>query len=199
MEEKKKHKEKCHYHLCDYVGHLKRCPYCNQDFCENHYYPIEPHVGFEEYGLHKLDPKDTHPCPGWQEYEEEQNKNIWKKWGETLDILSGKKKEYSVKFDTLDNDEKEKIEGYKKEENKTKIQKDKKHVKLIIKSFFTTIISLIFLIIVSLLYILFAAIIPINTPLVINNIFYLFFTIKGIIKIAIIIFILFIIKYEIDT
>ncbi len=96
MSKEKKHKEKCYYHLCDYEGHLKRCPYCNQDFCNNHFYPAEPHVGFEEYGPHNLDPEDTHPCPGWQEYEENENKKIWEKWGTTLDILAGRKTQNAI-------------------------------------------------------------------------------------------------------
>ena len=104
----------CHYHLCERKGEVEQCPHCKKYFCSEHINPIEPGSYHPEksrvlVNRIRLGHKNTHPCPDYTDYLEQQKKIQGARWGRALDRLTGrthKREDLEEDVDTVYQDNK---------------------------------------------------------------------------------------------
>ena len=86
-------KKKCTY--CEKIKEVELCPHCEKLYCSTHVNPIEPgsyHPGKSRVMINqiRLGQDKSHPCPDYVDHLAKQKKVQDKKWGETLNQLTGK-------------------------------------------------------------------------------------------------------------
>ena len=93
--------DKSHCYYCGKRDNLKQCPHCKKYFDSEHFNPIEPGSYHPEksrlfINRIRLSYQKTHPCPDYVDYLEQQKKIQDIKYGEALDLLSGRKPNYKL-------------------------------------------------------------------------------------------------------
>lgn len=86
---------------CDKHKDVTQCPHCKKHFCSEHIKPIEPGSYHPEksrvfVNQIRLGHENTHPCPDYVDYLEEQKIIHGKKYGEALDKLLGRTPKYKL-------------------------------------------------------------------------------------------------------
>ncbi len=104
---------------CNKHNDVEQCPHCKKYFCSEHIAPIEPGSYNPEkskifLNQIRLGYKNTHPCPDYVDYLEQQKKIQGARWARTLDRLSGRTK--AVDEDTDLNYQSNKERKYEKNE-----------------------------------------------------------------------------------
>ncbi|MBI2101317.1 hypothetical protein HYT53_01790 [Candidatus Woesearchaeota archaeon] len=91
----------CKYCLSGKKEEVEQCPHCQKHFCSEHITPIEPGSYRPEksrifINQIRLGHENTHPCPDYVDYLEEQKTIHGKKYGEALDKLLGSTPKYKL-------------------------------------------------------------------------------------------------------
>ncbi len=123
-------KESCNYYQADNhsKGRLTRCKYCKKFFCLSHVNPRPARLkNLKDDNLlnselqEELHNPHSHPCIQYNVYFEEKKRLQGERWGETLDILSGRKVKKKIGepdlIDTVEGEPKDNNEIDKELEN----------------------------------------------------------------------------------
>lgn len=113
QKKQRRSKSYCNYHLCKKKGKTYKCKYCGGYFCSKHkdakpptLPPFKNSSPIGKLLMEEYQRDDAHPCPDYVTQWYKEKKEEGAKWGETLDILTGKnnKRYVETKLDkeTLD-------------------------------------------------------------------------------------------------